>query len=56
MGVSNMDKEIQEYIDMKIDAALEEIRKEIGELKSSKANKKESINAKELMSLIKNGR
>lgn len=44
---------LKEYIDKKIDVALEEIRNEIRDLRYSKASKSESINPDKLLGLIK---
>ncbi len=44
---------LKDYIDKKIDSALEEIRNEIRELGYLKASKSESINPDKLLELIK---
>jgi hypothetical protein len=47
-----LDKEMQEYIDMKIDVALEGIRKDIKELKSSKVSKDNAVTKDDISVLL----
>lgn len=46
---------LKEYIDNKIDAALQEIRKEINDLKSSKINRENVVTKNDIGDLLSRG-